>query len=140
MLLDKRDKSDYNNRTWQIYFEGQRDIPSCTTYHWDSSKEVESYRSLKKPEEFQLDSVVYLGAPINNCGINTFADATHIIYNTTVIVTYGQNPNDFIHREEYEKYNVMCTRNRTVEANDNFQVQFKQTVKDAKSRLSSYMK
>ena len=49
------------------------------------------------------------------CGIIVFSDNTHIIFNTTIIVTYGENPNDMIRREEYDYYNVMCLMNRTVD-------------------------
>jgi len=131
IALDERDNGDYNNRTWQIYFEGQRDDSSCTTYHWDATRKAENYEGLSNPET--MNSSFFLGAPINNCGINRFADDKHIIYNATVIVTYGQNPNDFIHREEYDKYNVMCLRNRTVEQKDSLSVQYRETGLDAKN-------
>lgn len=128
--LDERQMGAYNNRTWQIYFEGKRDNTACTTYHWDTSKVDASYNSLTSPSA-DFPSNVYIGAGANECGINYFADATHIIYNTTVIVTYGQNPNDQIGREEYDKYNVMCLRNRTVNELINFNVQYRQTGTDA---------
>merc|ERR1719378_1645868 len=115
-----------NNRTWQIYFEGQRDDAACTTYHWDAAKVNADYQSIVNPAAM-LPSSVHIGAPINNCGINVFSDATHIIYNTTLIVTYGQNPNAQIGREEYDKYNVMCLRNRTVNEMVNFNTTFRNT-------------
>jgi len=123
--LDERDMNTYNNRTWQIYFEGQRDNTACTTYHWDTSKVDGNFMSLSRTNSFT--SNIYLGAEVNDCGINVFADATHIIYNTTLIVTYGQNPNAQIGREEYDKYNVMCLRNRTVNEMVNFNTTFRNT-------------
>ena len=49
------------------------------------------------------------------CGINIIASPENIIYNSTIVVTYGKNPTSEILREEYDYYNVMCLRNRTVE-------------------------
>ena len=49
------------------------------------------------------------------CGINIIASSKNIIYNTTIVVTYGKNPTSEILREEYDYYNVMCLMNRTVE-------------------------
>jgi len=135
--LDERQDGTNNNRTWQIYFEGQRDDATCTTYHWDTSKNDANYNSLSNPAA-TLPSSVQIGAPVKNCGINVFADATHIIYNTTLIVTYGQNPTADIGREEYDKYNVMCLRNRTVNEMVNFNVTFRQTGNDAKNDTEDY--
>jgi len=135
--LDERQDGTNNNRTWQIYFEGQRDDATCTTYHWDANKNDASYNGLSNPVA-SLPSSVLIGAPVKNCGINVFADATHIIYNTTLIVTYGQNPTAEIGREEYDKYNVMCLRNRTVDEMVNFDVNFRQTGNDAKNTTEDY--
>ncbi|XP_066932196.1 uncharacterized protein [Clytia hemisphaerica] len=135
-LDERQDANKHNNRTWQIYFEGQRDDATCTTYHWDTSKNDAAYNSLANPAAFPFS--VQIGAPVKNCGINVFADATHIIYNTTLIVTYGQNPNADIGREEYDKYNVMCLRNRTVNEMVNFNVTFRQTGNDAKNDTEDY--
>eukprot|EP00111_Clytia_hemisphaerica_P009989 TCONS_00029228-protein len=134
--LDERDKGHINNRTWQIYFEGKRGDDICSTYIWDSSKTASTYENMNKTEFFT--STVLLGAPINNCGINRFADATHIIYNATVIVTYGENPNDFIRREEYDKYNVMCLRNRTVVEESTLSIQYRQTGNDGKNATEDF--
>jgi len=134
--LDERDKGHINNRTWQIYFEGKRGDGICSTYIWDSSKTASTYENMNKTEFFT--STVLLGAPINNCGINRFADATHIIYNATVIVTYGKNPNDFIRREEYDKYNVMCLRNRTVVEESTLSIQYRQTGNDGKNATEDF--
>ena len=131
--LDERDRGIHNNRTWQIYFEGKRGDPICSTYHWDSAKTAPTYENMNKTQFFP--STTYLGTPINNCGINRFVDATHIIYNATVILTYGENPNHFIGREEYDKYNVMCLRNRTVVEEKDLFVQYRRIGNDGKSKL-----
>jgi len=135
--LDARELGVPNNRTWQIYFEGERDNTACTTYQWDATKVDANYESLQNPAS-DLSSSVHLGAGINDCGINYFADATHIIYNTTVIVTYGQNPNAQIGREEYDKYNVMCLRNRTVNEMVNFNVTYRATGNDAQNETEDF--
>jgi len=140
--LDERQDGINNNRTWQIYFEGQRDDTACTTYHWDTSKVDANYATtasgtINVPVA-DLPSSVHIGAGVKTCGINVFADATHIIYNTTLIVTYGQNPTAAIGREEYDKYNVMCLRNRTVNEMVNFNVTYRQTGNDAKNDTEDF--
>jgi len=136
--LDERQDGNNNNRTWQIYFEGQRGVASCTTYHWDANKNDANYISLINPVG-SLPSSVQIGAPITSCGINVFADAINIIYNTTVIVMYGENPTAGIGREEYNKYNIMCLRNRTVETDlNNFNVTYIKTGKASKNNTADF--
>jgi len=140
--LDGRQDGLNNNRTWQIYFEGERDNTACTTYHWDTTKVNANYATtstgtITNPVG-DLPSSVHIGAGVTTCGINVFSDATHIIYNTTLIVTYGQNPTANIGREEYDKYNVMCLRNRTVNELQNFDVQYRQTGNAAKNDTEDF--
>jgi len=139
--LDERQDGVNNNRTWQIYFEGERGNASCTTYHWDTSKVDANYattnaRFINNPTD--LPSSVHIGAGVKKCGINVFADATHIIYNTTLIVTYGENPTADIGREEYNKYNIMCLRNRTVNVMENFNVTYLKTGKASKNATEDF--
>uniref|UniRef100_A0A7M5UTH4 ZP domain-containing protein n=1 Tax=Clytia hemisphaerica TaxID=252671 RepID=A0A7M5UTH4_9CNID len=140
--LDERQDGNNNNRTWQIYFEGQRGDASCTTYHWDTTKQDANFGlegEISNPSA-DLPSNVNIGSAVTRCGINVFADAINIIYNTTVIVMYGENPTAGIGREEYNKYNVMCLRNRTVETDlENFNITYIKTGKASKNDTADFV-
>ena len=72
------------------------------------------------------------------CGVTVQSDATYIYYNNTITITYGENPNANIIREEYDVYNIFCYRNRTVEEKlngNNFNVESRVDGAETKSKL-----
>jgi len=140
--LDERTVSGYNNRSYIIKFYGQSST-ACWTHDYESGKVANTFSGLTSSSTFS--STIYLGVPLAatpsaQCGINVFEDPTHIIYNTTIVITYGQNPNNMIGREEYDKYNVMCLRNRTVEEqlNGNVNVDYRKTGYDADNATQDF--
>jgi len=140
--LDERTVSGYNNRSYIIKFYGQ-DSLSCWSHDYDTSAHSNSYNGLSSSA---YSSTIRLGVPFTaspatQCGINVFQDSTHIMYNTTIVITYGENPNSMIGREEYDKYNVMCLRNRTIEEKlngDSVMVDYRQTGMDAANATADF--
>jgi len=113
--LDSRSLSPGNNRPYNIKFYGQASNGSCST-NGTSTTDINIHYTAPVPGSL-TNGTVYIGTNLteNMCGINIIASAENIIYNTTIVVTYGENPTPAILREEYDYYNVMCLMNRSVE-------------------------
>ena len=113
--LDSRSLSPSNNRPYNIRFYGQSSNGSCST-NGTSTTDIDIHSTAPVPGSL-TNGTVYIGTNLteNMCGINIIASPENIIYNSTIVVTYGKNPTSEILREEYDYYNVMCLRNRTVE-------------------------
>ena len=113
--LDSRSLSSGNNRPYNIKFYGQKSNGSCST-NGTSTTDIDIHSTAPVPGSL-TNGTVYIGTNLteNMCGINIIPSAENIIYNATIVVTYGQNPSSIILREEYDYYNVMCLMNRTVE-------------------------
>ena len=132
--LDSRN-TPTNNRTFTIKFAGTSES-ACRVVGTSSINTT--YDSI---ESTVFTSNISIGTKFseNMCGINVLSDDTHIIFNTTIIVTYGENPKDFIRREEYDYYSVMCLMNRTVDgklSGDKVDVTMR---KDGKAARSKYI-
>ena len=115
--LDSQTNAAFSNRPYSIKFAGTT-IPECMIDKSSSSSNTnKDYNNIiQQPTIFASSGSVYIATNFteNMCGVNVISDEFSIIYNTTIIVTYGENPNPLIQREEYDHYNVMCVRNRTV--------------------------
>ena len=138
--LELRDTAQ-NNRTYSIKFSGST-LPSCMVDGNSEDKINKDYDASVPSSIFSSKITIGILFGQEMCGVNVFSDDTHIIYNTTIIVTYGENPNDMIRREEYDYYNVMCLRNRTVEekiTGDNFNVTYRNDGTDAQSNRLFYI-
>lgn len=138
--LDERTVANYNNRSYVIRFYGQ-DSLSCWTHDYETLKASATYNSLSSGVSYA--STIHLGTPfgVSQCGVNVFSDATHIMYNTTLVVTYGANPSGNIGREEYDKYNVMCLRNRTIYeklSGDKYDVEYRKTGMDSQNDTADF--
>ena len=114
--LDSRTINEYSNRPYSIKFSGT-DSKECMITNGNLSNVNIHFNEYAKTSMSPSDTI-YIAANFteNMCGINAISDNSSIIYNTTIIVTYGENPNPLIQREEYDHYNVQCVRNRTVSA------------------------
>merc|ERR1712137_716302 len=143
--LDERTIANFNNRSYVISFDGVND-PSCRTNSYDLSNVDANFGDLVNPSA-TFPSSVHIGTAFggSQCGVNVFQDSTHIIYNTTITITYGKNVDAgaglTIGREEYDHYNVMCLRNRTIEEKlngDNVNVNYRLTGNDAKNDTSDF--
>ena len=112
--LDARTDPFYNNRSYSIKFSNSSS-PSCRVNFGDLST-VGKDLDVSVPHNRAYPSI-YVGTMYADdlCGIEVTSDNDYIYYNATVTVTYGENPNSFIRREEYDNYVVTCLRNRTVE-------------------------
>ena len=42
------------------------------------------------------------------------SNSDFIIYNQTIVVVYGDDTNSMIQRKEFDYYNFMCKKNRTI--------------------------
>jgi len=113
--LESRTINGYSNRPYSIRFAGT-DSEECMAAGGNSSNINSNYTVITATS--MSSDTVYIATNFtqNMCGINTISDESSIIYNTTVIVTYGENPNPLIKREEYDHYNVKCVRDRKVNA------------------------
>ena len=113
--LDSRTINEYSNRPYSIKFSGT-DSKECMITNGNLSNVNIHFNEYAKTSMSPSDTI-YIAANFteNICGISTISDESSIIYNTTIIVTYGENPNLLIKREEYDYYHVKCVRNRTVQ-------------------------
>jgi len=100
--LNARTTAD-TDRPWKVNFFGYDDTNRCNA---------------TKEDFIGGTSVLQLTANVSECGINVYEEGDYIVYNQTLVVTYGENPNSMIIREEYDLYNVKCYLNKT--ANGNF--------------------
>lgn len=135
-LLERTD-STYNNRSFAIHF---KDDPTCKT-EVNAQTTGELHASVAGASEFTQSTVIGTAFATSNCGINTYSDNDYIFYNTTVIVTYGENPSATVLREEYDNYHVTCLRNRTVEeklAGDKFDVDKRLTGNEDKNTTALF--
>lgn len=64
------------------------------------------------------DGEIWLAADYNDCGINIVSSGTDLIYNQTIVINYGENPNsNLIFREENDYYHVKCTKSGNMSVN-----------------------
>ena len=116
-------------------FSGQSSDGNCTT---TSTGNVATNFDGGKSN---FENSIYLTADYpNECGLTQTYTSDFIQYSQTVVVTYGDNPNSFIQREEYDNYTVTCNLNRTVTetlVGDSYNVQYRQTGVAAKSMLKN---
>ena len=136
--LDERTVANYNNRSYSIKFDGQSS-PACMVAAGDTSTVDADLGSLISSA---FNPKIYIGIAYATemCGIGIHADDDYIFYNGTVVVTYGENPNTNIVREEYDNYHVTCLRNRTVEEKlngDSYNVESRVTGEESKSKLNT---
>lgn len=139
--LDGRSSSPNHNRPYNIRFYGQASDGNCSTNGSSTSNTADFHSNAPAPDSLP-NGTVYIGTNLteNMCGINIISEDEHIIYNTTIVITYGVNPtnNAMISREEYDYYNIMCLMNRTVEQKLNkskIDVSYRAPGKDAKSEF-----
>jgi len=127
--LDERTTSSII-RPFKIEFHGSSDA-ACMA----NSNSSDYIDSTAVSSSFASDIYVRAMYP-DGCGMNEYQDNDYIIYNHTIKITYGSNPNNFIQREEYDYYNVMCLRNRTntkMIGGDKFNVTLRTTGNDARN-------
>jgi len=131
-----RTKGLYNNRSYIISFPNKQKS-DCITKWYDSSKiDLAGYCHSSPNDTISLSANFS-----QNCGINYYTENDYIVYNSTIIVTYGHNPNVMISREEHKYYNVMCRYNRTVYSRlvgENYNVTYEQASYDSKNSTSEF--
>lgn len=67
---------------------------------------------------------IWIAADYNKCGIKVSENGTNIVYEQTVIVTYGKDTNNDIQRAVEDEYEVKCQKSRNVtESLDVFEVE-----------------
>ena len=93
-LKISKTKLEKHGRAYEVMFKGESTYPckinGTTNSHSDNT-------------------MIWLHADYNECGINIYDDGNMIIYNQTIVVLYGKNPNStFVYREEKDEFNVMC--------------------------------
>merc|ERR1712048_435160 len=138
--LDGRTLNDgTNNRTYSIMWYNQDSDRNCRVYRTDlANVELTSTSASAFTNAINIKATLPTG-----CGVNEIYDDYHIMYNQTVVVTYGSNPNNYVRREEYDYYNVMCMRNRTVEEKlggvGHFNTSLRQQGTDAKNTTLDYV-
>jgi len=95
--------TDDTHRPMKVNFFGYDDTNQCNA---------------TKDDFLTNTQILQLAVNMSECGINVYEEGDYIVYNQTLVVTYGENPNSMIIREEYDLYNVKCYLNKT--ANGNF--------------------
>lgn len=137
--LDGRSSS---NRPFNLEFYGQASDDNCST-NGTSTTNIDIHSTAPMPG-LLTNGTVYIGTNLteNMCGINIIGADENIIYNTTIVVTYGKNPdNPTISREEYDYYNIMCLMNRTVEQKlngDKLDVLYRAPGRDAQNKSTEF--
>ena len=139
--LDERNNPDGSNqRNFTIGWENQKGDPSCNVNYMNTSN-IDETGSVKVSGITPFDKIVMISADFSpsTCGIVEMQNMDYIYYNSTIVVTYGEDPaGGLIRREEYDYYNVSCFRNRTIEeklSGDSFDTQFRTEGRDNKSEL-----
>ena len=133
--LDERTITNYNNRSYTLKW----DSSSSSNCKSDGSSNIYSgplSSDGSYPSTFNMGANFESGG--ERCGVTVHSDATYIYYNNTITITYGENPNANIIREEYDVYNIFCYRNRTVEEKlngGNFSVESRVDGAETKSKL-----
>jgi len=122
--LSERTVANYNNRSYVLKWGGSSSA-SCMSDGMSSSYSTPDLLSDGGySSTFNMHANFAFGG--ERCGVTVHSDDTYIYYNNTITITYGENPNANIIREEYDVYNVFCYRNRTVEeklTGNNFNVE-----------------
>ena len=61
---------------------------------------------------------IWISADYHECGIDVFEENGHIIYNQTVVITYGHvDPKALIVRSEQEKFSLRCQKGQNLTIN-----------------------
>jgi len=134
--LDQRTNGVTNNRNYSIKWDGQDSNPACKI-SLDSSSNIGNINSMSS-----FSNTIWIKAALpSSCGLIELYDNKHIIYNHTVIVTYGENPRHDIIREEHDLYHVMCLKNRTSRTKvdgDYFNVTYNLVPQEEKNATSEF--
>ena len=103
-LRINKTKLEMHGRDYEIMFQGESHYPCKingeTKYHSNNG-------------------MIWINSSYNECGIKAFASWKdggrngEIIYNQTIVVVYGKNPNStIVYREEKDEFHVKCQLNR----------------------------
>ena len=86
------------NQQFKVYFKGSNNA-SCITHHNTSTNNINN-------------KTIFLQANFDECGINMFAKDGNIVYNQTILVTFGKNPtgSQIVFRQEEIAFDVECTK------------------------------
>ena len=85
-----------HDRPFEIHFKNTTDH-ACSVPH-NSSENL-------------INDQLQIHATYNTCGIDIFERGDDIVYNQTVLLTYGINPkSDLVYREEVIKFDVECKK------------------------------
>ena len=65
-----------------------------------------------------VDDQLFIHSNYNSCGIQVFQRESDIVYNQTILLTYGNNPeSDLVYREEVISFNVECMKQNNLTVN-----------------------
>ena len=68
-------------------------------------------------EILEESSSITLEAAYNECGININVQSDSIVYNQTVRVIYGENPDgNLVFRSNFDEYHVQCSKPQVLNA------------------------
>lgn len=97
-LAINKTEIDANERNYTVKFAGQTDDDCMFTNI--------NYTS-------DIDEMVTISSNYSDCGIDVYEDGNNIIYNQTVVITYGENPtNSIIQRVETDQFKLRCEKTR----------------------------
>ena len=133
--LDERTVTNYNNRSYALKWDDSSSA-ACMSDGSPSIYTGPLSSDGSYPTTFNMYANLTSGG--ERCGVTVHSDETYIYYNNTITITYGENPNANIIREEYDVYNIFCYRNRTVEEKlngGNFSVESRVDGAETKSKL-----
>ena len=89
---------DERKRDYSIKFKGES-IEECMVYHTNSSHVMDGY--------------IWISSNYNKCGIDIYEEDDDIVYNQTVIITYGYDPTSSgVYREEHDEFSVSCHKHK----------------------------
>ena len=89
-------KFNSHGRPFKIHFK-EADHSSCHVAHNSTDNLV--------------NDQLFIHSSYNSCGIQVFQRGFDIVYNQTILLTYGKNPkSDLVYREEVITFDVGCTK------------------------------
>ena len=103
-------KLNLHNREFQIFFLNHQNTSACIVQH-------------NSTEHILNNDTITLRAKFNECGIAVYQRDNEIVYNQTVVILYGENPqSSLVFREEETVYGVECTKtnNLTIQLDQNY--------------------
>ena len=86
------------NRPFKVHFKGTKNA-SCITHHNTTTNNINN-------------KTIFLQANFDRCCIGVFERDGNIIYNHTILVTFGENPtgSQIVFRQEEIAFDVECTK------------------------------